>query len=32
VRQRVPAIEHAVANGELSPTAGADEIGKLVGL
>jgi LAO/AO transport system kinase len=32
VRQRVPAIERAVANGELSPTAGADEIGKLVGL
>jgi LAO/AO transport system kinase len=32
VRQRVPAIERAVANGELSPTAGADEIAKLVGL
>jgi LAO/AO transport system kinase len=32
VRQRVPAVERAVANGELSPTAGADEIAKLIGL
>jgi LAO/AO transport system kinase len=32
VRQRVPAIERAVAEGELSPTAGAEEIGKLIGL
>ena len=32
VRQRVPAVERAVANGELSPTAGAAEIAKLVGL
>ena len=32
VRQRVPAIERAVANGEISPTAGADEIARLIGL
>jgi LAO/AO transport system kinase len=32
VRDRVPAIERAVAEGALSPTAGADEIAALLGL
>jgi len=32
LRQRVPAIERAVADGAISPTAGADEIAALLGL
>jgi LAO/AO transport system kinase len=32
VRQRVPAVEQAVSEGTLSPTAGADEITTLLGL
>ena len=32
LRQRVPAIERAVAEGAISPTAGADEIAALLGL
>src|SRR3954447_25811170 len=32
LRQRVPAIERAVAEGAISPTAGADEVAALLGL
>jgi GTPase len=32
VRRRVPAIEHAVAEGAASPNAGADEISAMLGL
>jgi LAO/AO transport system kinase len=32
VRGRVPAIERALAEGTLSPTAGADEIVRLLGI
>ena len=32
LRRRVPEIEHAIAEGRLSPTAGADEIVGLLGL
>src|SRR5215218_2429279 len=32
LRQRVPAIERAVSEGAISPTAGADEVAALLGL